>query len=139
MHALGHRPAEADVLVDRVHPQPRILPVGDSVQLPDQPVMVEDRQRKVAPASLGRGLVHLQLVLEVEQLLCADAVVDQPVERRQQCGTTLELLTERRWVDHPAARRPLDLGRLSLDLLEVALPGHADHLRAGNAQSAHPP
>jgi len=51
---------------------------------------VEDRQGEVAPAAFGRRLVHLQRVLEVEDLLCADAVVDEPVERRQQSGPTVE-------------------------------------------------
>jgi hypothetical protein len=42
--------------VDGVHPQHGGLPVGDGVDLADQPVAVEDRQGEVAPAALGRGL-----------------------------------------------------------------------------------
>ena len=71
--ALRHRAREAHVLVDRVHPQDGGLAVGGGVDLPDQPVLVEHREGEVAPAALGRGLVHLEGVLELEQLLARGA------------------------------------------------------------------
>src|SRR6478736_3786536 len=73
-----------DALVDRVDLEDSGLAVRRRVDLPDQAVAVDDRQRVVAPAALGRRLVHLERVLEVEQLLGAAAVVDEPVERRQE-------------------------------------------------------
>ena len=109
LHGLRDRARELHVLVDRVHPQRGGLAVGGGVELPDQPVVVEDRQGEVAPAALGRGLVHLERVLVVEQLLGADAVVDEPVERRQQRRAPLELLAERgrgRRATRPSRPRP---------------------------------
>jgi hypothetical protein len=50
------------------------------VELAHQPVAVQDRQREVPPAALGGRLVHLELVVELEELDGALAVVDQPVE-----------------------------------------------------------
>jgi hypothetical protein len=52
------------------------------------------REGVVAPAALGGRLVHLEGVLEVEELLCPFAVVDQPVERRQQRRAALKLILE---------------------------------------------
>ena len=72
---------EADVLVDGVDDEGAGLAVGLGVELPDEPVVVEDRQREVAPAAFVLGLVHLEDVLEAPELLGADAVVDEPVER----------------------------------------------------------
>src|SRR5262249_22974638 len=115
VHGLGHRMGEPDVLVDRVHQQPRDLPVCDCVHLADKSVVVEDRQREVAPPSLVSRLVHLQGVLEVEQIPRADAIMDQPVEWRQQRRTTLELSSDGRRVHYPATRSSLDLSRLTLD------------------------
>jgi hypothetical protein len=63
--------------VDPEHPG---LAVGEGVELADQLVAGQDRQREVPPLALGRGLVHLELVVEAEQLHGALAVVDQPVE-----------------------------------------------------------
>jgi hypothetical protein len=63
--------------VDPEHPG---LAVGEGVELARQLVAGQDRQREVPPPALGRGLVHLQLVVEAEQLHGALAVVDQPVE-----------------------------------------------------------
>ena len=48
--------------------EPAGLAVGGGVDLPDQPVVVQDRQREVAPTSLGLRLVHLQHVLVLEQV-----------------------------------------------------------------------
>jgi hypothetical protein len=64
--------------VDPEHPG---LAVGQGVELAGQLVAGQDRQREVPPPALGRGLVHLQLVVEAEQLDRPLAVVDQPVER----------------------------------------------------------
>src|SRR6266702_8868466 len=68
IHGGGHGLVEGHVLVDRVDPEHAGLAVGGGVQLSDQPVAVEDRQREVPPAALGGRLVHLQLVVELEQL-----------------------------------------------------------------------
>jgi len=39
-----------------VHPQHGGLAVGGGVNFPDQPVVVDYRERKVAPAALGRAV-----------------------------------------------------------------------------------
>ena len=44
---------EPHVLVDRMHPQHGGLAVGGGVDLPDEPVAVEYREREVAPAALA--------------------------------------------------------------------------------------
>ena len=44
-----------------------------------------------SPATPGGGLVHLEGAPEVEQLDGANAVVDEPVEGRQQCRTSVEV------------------------------------------------
>jgi hypothetical protein len=74
---------------------------------------VEDGEGEVTPAALGGGLVHLERVLEVEELLGADAVVDEPVERRQERRAALEVVPEVRGIDSPFALHALDLGRLA--------------------------
>jgi hypothetical protein len=70
--------------MDRVDPEHPRLAVGEGVELARQLVAGQDRQREVPPPALGRGLVHLQLVLEAEQLDGALSVMDEPVEGRQQ-------------------------------------------------------
>ena len=72
---------ESDVAVDGVHAQLRALAVRDGIDLAHESIVVEDRKCEVAPPSLRGRLVHLQHVLEVEQLAGALAVMDQPVER----------------------------------------------------------
>src|SRR6476661_11113640 len=57
---------ERGVLMDRGDPQQPGRKVSRGVDLSDQPVLVQDRQRPVAPAALVRWLVHLELVLELE-------------------------------------------------------------------------
>ena len=57
------------------------LVVGGGVDLSDQAVPVQDRHRPVAPPPLRRRLVHLELVVELEDLGHALAVEDEPVER----------------------------------------------------------
>src|ERR1051325_10673160 len=91
LHCLRHRARELHVLVDRVHAEDARLAVGGRVELPDQAVAVENREGEVAPAALGRRLVHLERVFEVEELLRADAVVDETVERRQERRPALEV------------------------------------------------
>ena len=59
---------ERDVLVHGPNVEHRGLAIGRRVDLADQPVAVEDRQREVAPPPVGRRLVHLEQVFEVEQL-----------------------------------------------------------------------
>ena len=61
--------------------QPRPFAIGRSIELSDQPIPVEDRQREVAPATFLAGLVHLEQVLEVEEGDRAGAIVGQAVER----------------------------------------------------------
>ena len=105
-HGLG----EADVLVDRVDDERAGLAVGLGVELPDEPVVVEDRQRVVAPAALVLGFVHLEDELEAEELLGAHPVVDEPVERAEQRGASLAARAGRGMPGGPATcpapRRP---------------------------------
>src|SRR5205814_2869855 len=89
---LGDGAREANILVDRMHLQHRRLAVGERIDLPDQLIVVQDRKREIAPPPLTLRLVHLQLVVEVKQLLGADAIVDEPVEGREQRSAPLERL-----------------------------------------------
>ena len=126
---------EADVLVDRVDDERAGLAVGLGVELPDEPVVVQDRQREVAPAALVLGLVHLEDVLEAPELLGADAVVDEPVEGAEQRRASREVVgdVEVCRVDAPRARHPFDLGGLTGVADVGAL---ARHHRAGGAGDA---
>ena len=125
--------------MDRVDPQHGGLAVGGGVELPDQTIVVEDRQGEVAPAALGRGLVHLERVLEVEQLLGADAIVDEPVERRQQRRTAFEAIAERSRVDAPLALDTLDDGRLAGVTDVDRLHRHGPGFLPGDAERGEPP
>ena len=112
--------------------------VGEGVDLPDQPVVVEDREREVAPAPLRRGLVHLEGVLELEQLLGASPVVDEPVERREERRPPLEVVAERTGIDAPLALHALDDGGLA-GLADVdRLDRHGRRLLAGDAERGEP-
>jgi MFS family permease len=104
----GHGRGEGHILVDGVDDEHAGLAVGGRVQLADEPVAVQDGQGVVPPPALVPGLVHLEDVLEVEELLGADPVVHQPVEGREQRGAPLERQVQVRRVDSPGARRPLD-------------------------------
>ena len=64
------------------------------------------------PASRGLRLVHLQHVLEPEQIESPVAIVDQAVERRQQGSASLEGLSERFGVHAPGPGTPSS-GRLA--------------------------
>ncbi len=55
---------------------------------------MQDRQRPVAPAAGGLRLVHLELVVELEQLAHPLAVEDEPVQRGQQRGAPHERLAQ---------------------------------------------
>ena len=88
--ALRSAAEKGAVLVHRVDPQHSRRQVGGGVDLPDQAVTVQDRQRPVAPPPLGHRLVHLELVVELEQLGHPLAVEHQPVQRRQQDGASAE-------------------------------------------------
>ena len=77
-------PRKRDVLVQGVDAERAGVAVHGGVELADEAVAVEDRQREVAPPPSGPGLVHLQRVLVVEELAEADPVVHQAVERGQQ-------------------------------------------------------
>src|SRR3954447_9783084 len=92
VHRLRDRACERDVLVDGVYTEHGRFAVCNSVEFPDEAVTVQDWQREIAPAPLRSRLVHLERVLELEQLLRTAPVVDQPVERRQQRRPSLELL-----------------------------------------------
>ncbi len=74
------------VVVDRVHEQLARLVVGCRVYLAHQPVTVQDGQGVVAPAALLLGLLHLQRVVEAEQIGHPFAIVQQEVEGREQLG-----------------------------------------------------
>ena len=65
-------------------------------------------KREVAPAPLLLRLVHLERVLEVEQVQRASPVVAQPIERRQEGGSTFEALGGRIRVEAPDALRAVD-------------------------------
>src|SRR4051794_41887066 len=96
--------------MDGVDAEDAGLAVGGRVELPDEAIVVEDRQREVAPPPLRGRLVHLEDVLEAEEVGRARAVVDQAVERRQQRGAAGERAPERRGIDAPLARDALDDG-----------------------------
>src|ERR1700745_2884891 len=65
-HGGGHPGGERNVLVDRVHDEDAGLAVRLRVELADEFVADQDRQREVAPPSFRGGLVHLELVAEPE-------------------------------------------------------------------------
>src|SRR5674476_960596 len=68
-------------------------------------------QCDVARATLGRGLVHLERPLEVEQLKGASPVVHRPVERRQEVRAPGERLPDRLRVHPPHSGRAPDVAR----------------------------
>src|SRR6266550_2382588 len=113
LHGLAHGAGEIHILMDRVHSQDGCLPVDRAIDFSDQAVVVQDRKREVAPTALRRGLVHLERVFEVEELLRPNPVVDEAVEGRQQRGTPLEVLAQGCGVDAPLAFCALDDGRLA--------------------------
>ena len=78
--SLGAR-VELDVLVDRVHLQDARLAVGRRVDLADELVAVEDRQGEEPPAALVLRLVHLEQVVEAEQVARSSSIVGQAIER----------------------------------------------------------
>src|SRR5438034_5869128 len=71
------------------------LAVEGRIDSSDQPVTPEDRQHVVAVLPLRLWDIHLEAIEEAEQRLRAVAVVDEPVERRE----------ERRAEWHPAVGR----------------------------------
>ncbi len=71
---------EGHVLVDGPDPEHPGFSVCCGVELSNQPVAVQDRQCEVPLTALGSGLVHLELVVELEELDHALAVVYQPIE-----------------------------------------------------------
>ena len=127
--SLGAR-VELDVLVDRVHLQDARLAVGRRVDLADQLVAVEDRQREIAPAPLVLRLVHLEQVVEVEQLAGPGPVVGQAIERRQQRGSSRR--SPRRSPPGRPATAPVVPSTSAGDA------GLADDLRAGDAERPQP-
>ena len=138
-HRGGRGRVERLVLVDRIDPEHAGLAVRGGVDLADQPVAVQHRERVVAPSALGRGLVHLELVVEVEQLEGALAVVDEPVERRQQRGAPRERTTQQRRVDAPLAFHAVDDGGLT-HLAHIPRFHRAlQRAGSGDAERAEPP
>ena len=87
-------------------------PIGLRVELPDQPVAVQDRQCVVAPPALRGRLVHLQDVVELEELAHPPAVGEEPVERREQRRAAVEGRSELGRVDPPRPAHTLDHGGL---------------------------
>ena len=81
--------------------------------LPTSSVAVQDRQRVVPPAATGDRLVHLELVLELEQVGRANPVVHEAVERGQQRRPGLERLGQ--------PGRAVEIGRVDLPLAADAL------------------
>ena len=67
-----------------MHEQLARLAVGARVHLPHQPVTVQDGKCVVAPAALLLRLVHLQRVVEAEQVRHPLAIVQEEVEGREQ-------------------------------------------------------
>ena len=101
--------------------------VGGGVELAHQPVVIKDRQCEVPPPALGGWLVHLQLVVEFEQLDGALAVMDEPVERRQQCRAPRHQICARR-DDH--GRVDLEQCQAARHLQQPAWPPIIEQLRA---------
>ncbi len=99
---------------------------------------MEDRQREVAPAALRGRLVHLERVLELEQLLGPHAIVDEPVEGRQQRGPALEAVVQVRRVDAPLALHALDDGGLARLADVDRLHRHRPPLRPRDAERCEP-
>ena len=93
--------------MDGVDHQPPGGPVGLRVDLAHEPVVVEHRQGEVAPSPGVLRLVHLEHVLEVEQVLGPLTVVHQAVERREQRRAPGEGTVERLGVHPPLARGAL--------------------------------
>ena len=99
---------ERHVLVDGVHLEGRGLAVPRGVHLAHQLVVVQDGEREVAPSALLLGLVHLERVLEVEQLQGPAPIVGQAVERGEDGRPALERLADRLGVHPPFAADTVD-------------------------------
>ncbi len=87
------------------------LVVGARVDLPDQPVAVQHRQGVVPPAPFRLRLVHLQRVVEAQQIGHPLAVLQQYVERGEQRGAVGLGTLERResvGVDPPPSTHAFD-------------------------------
>src|SRR5579859_555795 len=67
-----------------LHAQRPVAPVEDRLDAPHEPVALEDREDVVAVLALRRRDVHLEPVEEIPEGLGPVAVVNQPVERRQE-------------------------------------------------------
>src|SRR5204863_3789117 len=88
--------------------------------------------------ALGGRLVHLQRVLEVEQLQDADAIVDETVERRQQRRAAQEVAVQIRGIEAPLALDAFDYGGLT-GLADVdRLHRHRSGFRSGDAERGQP-
>ena len=101
--------------------------------------MVQHREGEVAPAPLRGGLVHLERVVELEQLERPRPVVDEPVEGREKRCASLEVVAERRGVDAPLALRPLDHRRLACLPHVDRLDRHRGGLAACDPEGGEPP
>ena len=109
---------------------------------PDQAVAVQDRQRVVAPAALDRWLVHLQQVVELEDLGQPLAVLDEPVEGREQRRTTVVRRrggVEQGRVDPPGAADALDDGGLTRLAHTVLLTRRRRRPGTRDAERGQPP
>ena len=119
--------------------EPSRVPFGGGVDLADQLVAVQDRQGPVAEPALRLRLVHLELVVELEQLRHPLAVENQAVERGQQRDATRErLVVEVGRIDAPGASDAVD-DRFLADVADVvALAGGDRRARARDAERPKP-
>lgn len=108
--------------MDRVDPKDAGVAICGGIELADQSVAVQDREGEESPATLGVGLAHLQLVVEVEELHQPLTIVDQPVERGQQGDPPRDRLIQPERIDPPFAPDTLDHRQLAdVDAVDRAL------------------
>src|SRR3954452_14187911 len=113
VHCRGQGLGELIISMDRVDAEHSSFEVGCSVELPDQSVAIQNREGEVAPPTLGRWFVHLQLVVELEYLRQALAIDDEAVQGRQQRGPSAERLVQLVRVHPPSASYTFNHGRFT--------------------------
>lgn len=102
---------ERHILVNRVDDESVGGAARTSIDLADQPVIVQDRQRELSPDATTCRFVHLERSVELEQTGDTLRVGHQPVEWRMQGRATLEGSTKLIRVDPPAPRYTVDRRR----------------------------
>ncbi len=75
--------ARLDVPVESVDTKHAAIAVRSSVKLSYQPVAVQNGQSEVSPATTCSRFVHLERVVELEQVGHALAIMEHPVKGRQ--------------------------------------------------------